>query len=253
MDPDLQVALDLAAIADEMAMARFRGRLRVEEKPDGSLVTDVDRDVEEAQRAHLARVRPGDAILGEEFGQSGDGPRRWVLDPLDGTSHFARHSRTWGTIVALERDGDVAVGVMTQPVHGRSWWASRGQGAWASDGRRLEVSAATTLSTALLCDDNRGSARWGSPRRHPAARLALRCGDCRTPRGAPVSMLVAEGLADLAVILAAPWDLAAAKVIVEEAGGRFTDVEGRPRFDTGSALLSNGTLHEQALRAVQPG
>ncbi len=253
MDPDLHVALELADIADGIAMARFGGRLHVEEKADGSMVTDVDRDVEAAQREHLARVRPGDAVLGEELGQSGDGPRRWVLDPLDGTARFARHRLGWGTIVALERDGEVAVGVMTQPARGRRWWAAQGEGAWASDGRRLRVSAATTLATALLCDDNRGSARWGSPRRAPGARLALRCGECRTPQGIPVTIVVAEGLADVAVQLAAPWDLAAAKVIVEEAGGRFTDVEGRPRFDTGSALVSNGALHEQALRALRGG
>ena len=251
-DPDLRIAHHLADIADRMAMARFGRRVRVDRKPDGSIVTEVDRDVESALREHLSSVCPGDAILGEEFGGPADGARRWVIDPLDGTSRYVRGGRGWGAIVALVRDGDVAVGVMTQPARGRRWWAVRGQGAWSEDGTRLQVSEQSTLSTALFCDDNRGTASWGG-QRNPAARLLRRCGDCRSPGGTPLSLVVAEGRADLAVHLAAPWDLAAAKVIVEEAGGRFTDLDGGPRFDTGATLASNGRLHDQALRAMRRG
>jgi histidinol-phosphatase len=250
MDPDLRVALDLADMADVMAMRRFGGRLHVQRKPDGSMVTDVDRDVETALREHLERVRPGDAVLGEEFGGPASGERRWILDPLDGTGRYVRGARDWGTIVALVRDGDVAVGVMTQPSRGRRWWAARGEGAWSSDGRRLQVSNAPALSSALLCDDHRGNASRGG-RHHPGARLVGHCGDCRSPRGMPNALVVAEGGADLAVRIASPWDLAAGKVIVEEAGGAFTDIHGRPRFDTGSALVSNGLVHDEALRALR--
>jgi len=249
MDPDLRIALDLAAVADRLAMARFGGRLHVERKPDGSVVTDVDRDVETALREHLAAVRPGDAVLGEEFGGPASADRLWVLDPLDGTGRYLRGGRGWGAIVALVRGGEVAVGVMTQPARGRRWWAARGEGAWRSDGLRLRVSETATLSTALYCDDDRGSAGWGA-RHHPGARLLRHCGDCRAPRGMPLEMVVAEGHADLTVREASPWDLAAATVIVEEAGGTCTDVHGRRRFDTGSALVSNGLLHDEALRAM---
>lgn len=249
MDPDLRLALELADVADEMALLRFRSRLRIQEKPDGSVVTDVDREVEEALRERIAQARPDDAVLGEEFGGPHDGERRWVLDPLDGTGRYIRGSRGWGAIIALVRNGEVAAGVITQPARQRRWWAAAGQGAWASDGRRLHVSVATTLSAAMFCDDNRGSAAWG--RRHPGARLLRRCADGRSPGGMPMPAVIAEGLADLAVQFAAPWDLAAGVVIVGEAGGRVTDVEGRPRFDTGSALMSNGRLHEQALHALR--
>jgi histidinol-phosphatase len=252
MDPDLRVALDLAGIADEIAVTRFGGHLHVQRKPDGSMVTDVDRDVETALREHLERVRPGDAVLGEEFGGPASGERRWVLDPLDGTGRYVRGGRDWGTIVALVRDGDVAVGVMTQPARGRSWWAARGEGAWSSDGRRLHVSDAPALATALFCADHRGSASRGG-RRHPGARLIRHCGGCRPPRGMPNALVVAEGGADLCVQVASPWDLAAGKVIVEEAGGAFTDINGRRRFDTGSALVSNGLVHDEALRALRDG
>ena len=248
-DPDLRIALDLADIADGMAMARLGRRIRVERKPDGSIVTEVDRDVEAALREHLGRVRPGDAVLGEEFGGPAVGERRWVIDPLDGTSRYVRGGRGWGVIVALVRDGDVAVGVMTQPARGRRWSAVRGRGAWAEDGSRLRVSEQSTLSAALFCDDNRGTASWGG-HRNPAARLLRCCGDCRSPGGTPLALVVAEGRADLAAPLAAPWDLAAAKVIVEEAGGRFTDLDGNPRFDTGAALASNGRLHDEALQVI---
>lgn len=252
MDPDLRVALDLAGIADEIAVRLFGGRLHVQRKPDGSMVTDVDRDVETALREHLGRVRPGDAVLGEEFGGPASGERRWVLDPLDGTSRYVRGARDWGTIVALVREGDVAVGVMTQPARNRRWWAARGEGAWSSDGRRLQVSDSPTLSTALLCDDHRGNASRGG-RRHPGARLVRHCASCRAPGGMPNALVVAEGRADLAVQIASPWDLAAGKVIVEEAGGAFTDFQGRRRFDTGSVLVSNGLLHDEALDALRGG
>jgi histidinol-phosphatase len=250
-DPDLLIALELADIAGDIALRRFRGPLHLDHKPDGSPVTDADREVEAALRAHLAAVRPDDAVLGEELGATGgDAPRRWILDPIDGTRSFIRGRGTWTTLIALERDGEVALGVVSQPAHRRRWWAARGTGAWSSEGTRLHVSSQTRLSEARLCDDNRGSARWG-PEDHPAARLGLRCATCRAARDRPLHMMVAEGRADLSVQLAAPWDLAPSKVIVEEAGGRFTDVDGGDRIDTGSALASNGVLHRQALAAIR--
>jgi histidinol-phosphatase len=252
-DPDLGVALALADIADSLALQRFRGRLHVDHKADGSIVTDADVAVERALRSYLGQVCPGDSVLGEELGLApGDPGRRWILDPIDGTRSFARGHESWGALIALERDGEVGVGVVCRPVQGRRWWAALGEGAWSDGGRRLQVSTQTRLSAARLCDDNRGSARWGPPH-HPAARLALRCGSCRAPHDVPMPMLLAEGRAELSLQMAATWDLAPVKVIVKEAGGTVTDLEGRPRIDTGSALASNGHVHDQALQALRRG
>jgi histidinol-phosphatase len=208
-----------------------------------------------ALREHITRARPGDAVLGEEFGQTGgvDAARRWILDPIDGTRSFVHGHGSWTTLIALERDGRVEVGVISQPAHGRRWWAACGAGAWSSERGRVEamhVSTETRLSQSRLCDDNRGNARRG-PDDHPAARLALHTASCRAPHDKPMHVVVAEGRAELALQRAWTWDFAPYKVLVEEAGGRFTDLEGRDRIDTGSGLSSNGLVHDQALQALR--
>ena len=206
-----------------------------------------------ALRERLTRDRPDDAVLGEELGLTegrGDGRRRWILDPLDSTRSFVHGHANWTVLIALERDGEVEVGVVAQPAHRRRWWATRGGGAWSADGRRLSVSAAARRGEARLCDDSRGNARWG-PDDHPAAMLAVDCGSCRSPHDLPMHVVVAEGRAELALQRAAPWDFAPFAVIVEEAGGRFTDLDGGPRLDTGYALASNGLVHDQALEALR--
>jgi histidinol-phosphatase len=253
-DADLRLALELADIADALSLRRFREHLQVDRKPDGSIVTDADRAVEVALRQRLTAARPSDAVLGEEFGQTGEAgaPRRWVLDPIDGTRSFVRGYGSWTTLIALERDGRVEVGVVSQPAHGRRWWAARGLGAWSSERGRVQqmhVSAQPELSASRLCDDYRGNARWGADD-HPGVRLAQRTAACRAPHDKPLHVVVAEGRAELGVQQAATWDFAPFKVLVEEAGGRFTDLDGRDRIDTGSGLSSNGLVHDQALRAL---
>src|SRR5215207_4208710 len=134
-------------------MARFLAQdLAVETKPDATPVTDADREVERAVRELLGRRRPSDAIVGEEYGTTGDGARRWVVDPVDGTKNFVRGVPVWATLIALMEAEEVYVGVVSAPALGRRWWASRGQGAWSSslggEPRRLRVSAVQQLSDA---------------------------------------------------------------------------------------------------------
>jgi histidinol-phosphatase len=135
MDSDLDLLHALADTADQLTMARFlAGDLRVSNKPDATPVTDADAAVERALREVLAQRRPGDAVLGEEDGLSGDSPRRWVIDPIDGTKNFLRGMPVWATLIALEADGEVAAGLVSAPALSRRWWAARGAGAWATAG-----------------------------------------------------------------------------------------------------------------------
>jgi histidinol-phosphatase len=241
-DPDLTLALELADDADAIALGRFRSRdLRVETKPDLSPVTQADREIEEAIRARLAHERAEDGVFGEELGAIGDSDRRWIVDPIDGTRNFARGVPVWATLVALEQDEVVQLGVVSAPALGRRWWAARGQGAFAG-AEQIRVSRVTSLADAALsvaADD----VPTDLARRSPHVR---HFGDFWA------HMLVAEGAIDGAVnsLGEAVWDLAAVQVIVEEAGGRFTDRAGARRIDGGSAVSSNGALHETLLAAL---
>jgi histidinol-phosphatase len=252
--PDLELALALADRADAVTMAGFRAPdLRVETKPDLTPVSEADRAAEEALRAALARDRPDDAVVGEEFGarSSGSGSRRWILDPIDGTKSFVRGIPTWATLIALEADGELVVAVASAPALGRRWWAARGEGAFA-DGRPIHVSAVERLEDAMVCLG--GLKQWDEAGRL-AGLLALTRRAART-RGYGdfwMHVLVAEGAADVAAETDVDvWDLAAPKLIVEEAGGRFTDLSGRPSPEGGSAVSTNGLLHAEVLRMLRP-
>jgi histidinol-phosphatase len=247
---DLALALHLADLADEITLRHFRSeRLTTWTKPDLTPVTEADHAVEEALRKRLAEERPGHGVVGEEFGAHGAGQARWIIDPIDGTKNYLRGVPVYATLIALERDGDQAVGVCSAPAMGRRWWAARGAGAFA-DGRRLGVSQVADLTSAFLCHGSvTGWEEHGLGERF--ADLARRCWRTRGFGDFWMHLLVAEGAADLA---AEPevslWDLAALKVIVEEAGGRFTDLGGSARADGGSALSSNGLLHDEVLAAL---
>jgi histidinol-phosphatase len=239
---DLALALALADVADAVTAPRFRAAdLAVSTKPDLTPVTEADTACEEALRARLAVERPGDAVLGEEYGSTGSSAREWILDPIDGTKNYVRGVPVWATLVALRVSGEVTVGVVSAPALGRRWWASRGGGAFA-DGVRLSVSRVADLGDAFLSYSSVGG--WGE--RFP--RLAERVWRTRAFGDFWSYMLVAEGAVDLA---AEPevslWDLAPLQVIVEEAGGRFTSLRGDRGPDGGSALASNGLLHDPAL------
>ena len=228
---DLDFALGLADLADSISLARFRSAdLHVETKPDLTPVTDADRAVERALRERIAAERPGDAVVGEEEGAE-EGDVRWIVDPVDGTRNFSRGLPVWATLIALERGGELTVGVVSAPALGRRWWAARGSGAFA-DGEPIRVSAVATLADASVsCSLGRDLARV-----EPHVWHARGLGDFWQ------HVLVAEGALYAAVdTRLALWDSAAVELVVLEAGGRAS-VSGSGQFVT-----SNGLLHEEVL------
>jgi histidinol-phosphatase len=241
MTPDLALALRLADTADSISVAHFRTELVVESKADSTPVTEADRAVETELRRILATERPDDAILGEELGDDGEAARRWIIDPIDGTRNFTRGIPVWATLVALAVDDHVELGVVSAPALGRRWWARRGAGAFAA-GEEIRVSTVSRIEEAVLS--------FGLDQPLPA--LASRAWHVRGYGDFWAHMLVAEGAVDGAVdaVGISPWDLAAVQVIVEEAGGRFSDFAGEPRFDSGTAVSSNGVLHDELLDAL---
>jgi histidinol-phosphatase len=257
-ESDLAVAHALADAADTLTLARFRALdLAVETKPDLTPVSDADRAVEQELRRLLSSARPGDAFLGEEYGLDGDGPRRWVVDPIDGTKNFVRGVPVWATLIALQVDEHVTVGVVSAPALGRRWWAGRGLGAHAgasaASASALHVSAVSRLADAAVSYSSLTG--WEQSGRLTGfldlSRSAWRTrafGDFWS------HVLDAEGAVDIScepeVSL---WDLAALQVVVEEAGGRFTDLAGMPRPDGGSVVCTNGVLHDEVLAALAAG
>src|ERR1017187_2695369 len=237
---------------------RFRASdLRVEAKPDLTPVTDADLATEESLRHLLSRARPRDALLGEEFGRSGAGQRCWVIDPIDVTKNYVRGVSVWATLIGLMAGDEVTVGVVSAPALGRRWWAGRDGGAWT--GRSLtkatacRVSAVSSLADASLSYS--GLSTWAD-----SARLAEFLGLARAVWRTRAygdfwsHVLVAEGAIDISAETDVTlWDLAALQIIVEEAGGTFTDLSGKARPDGGSAICTNGLLHADVLELLAAG
>ncbi|MBV9819250.1 MAG: histidinol phosphatase [Solirubrobacterales bacterium] len=249
MDEDLGLALQLADAADEITLARFGATdLIVETKPDLTPVSEADRAVEETLRDRLARERPGDAIFGEEFGGDDVHPpgRRWIIDPIDGTKGYVRGTPVWATLLALEVDGEVGLGVVSAPALGRRWWGSLDGGGAFSDRGPLRVSAVGELADAVFCFG--GLEDWRvTDRLHQLLELGSRCWRTRGYGDFWMYMLVAEGAAELACDPAAElWDLAAPLAVVRAAEGRFTDLAGTTTAAGGGGLASNGLVHEAA-------
>lgn len=252
---DLELALGLADLADGVTTERFRSAdLVVRSKPDLTPVSDADQAVEQLIRQRLAAERPADAFCGEESGTAGSGPRRWVLDPIDGTKNFVRGAPVWATLIALLVHDEPVLGVVSAPALGQRWWAARGQGAFGSSfgqpPRRLRVSAVSRLADASLSYASLSG--WAELGRQQAfLDLIGAVWRSRAYGDFWSYMLVAEGAVDLA---AEPelslWDMAALAPIVTEAGGRFTGLNGVDGVQQGNAAASNGLLHEALLSAL---
>ena len=249
---DLRLAHVLADDADSITTGRFKALdLHVMSKPDLTPVTDADQAVEESIRRTLSRVRSRDAVTGEEQGTSGHSQRRWIVDPIDGTKNFVRGVPVWATLISLAVDDEVVLGVVSAPLLQRRWWASSGNGAWTgrsllkavpchvSDVRRLEDAS---LSYASLHGwEERGLL-------DDFVSLTRRVWRTRAYGDFWSYMLLAEGAVDIA---AEPelevYDMAALDVIVREAGGTFTSLDGTDGPWGGNALATNGHLHDAAL------
>ncbi len=241
-DTLLQAIADVARLTGQTALAHFRSNLRVETKRDGSPVTVADRAAEEVARTWISARFPNDSILGEEFGAVGDEKaRRWLIDPIDGTKTFVRGVPLWGTLIGVARGEDVLAGAVYCPAVDEIVVASVGEGCWWN-GSRARVSDCGDLAaaTVLVTDDRfpgrpeRGS-RWTAVAADAA--IARTWGDCYG------YLLVATGRAELMVDnLMSPWDAAALVPVVREAGGEFSDWDGRVTAFGNGAMATNAAL-----------
>jgi histidinol-phosphatase len=251
-DDDLRLAHVLADAVERITMARFRAHdLVVESKPDLSLVSDADKAAEELVRSQLKRTRPRDAVEGEEFETTGHGPRRWVIDPIDGTHNFVRGVPAWATLISLVDDDMPVLGLVAAPALGRRWWAANGSGAWSgrslAAAKRIHVSAVSDLADASISYSSIKGWREVD-RREEFLQLTDDCWRSRAFGDFWSYMLVAEGAVDIAAEPdLAVYDMAALVPIVTEAGGRFTSLAGRDGPWGGNALATNGLLHDQVL------
>lgn len=249
---DLTFAQLLADHADVITMASFLDRdLQVDTKPDLTPVSAADRAVEKALRDHIAEFSPGDAILGEEFGTSGDAERTWIIDPIDGTKNYVRGVPVWATLIALRIGIELTVGVVSAPALGRRWWAAKGSGAWVRDPlgeRAITVSSVSALADASLSVSD--AVGWPSA---SFSDLSARTWRSRGFGDFWSHLLVAEGAVDIAVEpQLETYDMAALIPIVTEAGGRITGWHGGDPLDEGSAVTTNGLLHNQVVSALNP-
>ena len=260
LESDLELALELAAIADGITMARYLAQdLVVTTKPDNTPVTDADKATEEALRKHLAKERPTDGLVGEEFGnENKEAARYWVIDPIDGTKNFMRGVPTWATLIGLvERQDDgsekVIVGAVSAPALNRRWYASSDNGAFAilngGKPRQISVSKVSKIADASIAySDFQG---WGDR----LSKFHKLIADCTRSRGYGdfwSHILVAEGAVDIAAEPSlALWDMAALDVIVREAGGTFSNLTGEVGPFGGSGISSNTLLHPTVMAALK--
>jgi histidinol-phosphatase len=246
----LAAAVDAARAAGEIAMKYYRTGFDVMLKPDCSPVTQADREAEAAIVEILTRATPDYGMLGEELGSRGNQETRWIVDPIDGTRNFIRHIPFWATLIGLEDHGEIVAGVIHVPTSGDLYTARRGAGA-RLNGEPIGVSKTDAIGEAFFLHAGLNLVReagwWdGVTRLVDATDRQRGFGDFLG------YTFVAEGKAEIyAELDLKPWDLAAPKIVVEEAGGRFTDFAGQPTIYTGSALATNGRLHAAALALLR--
>lgn len=254
---DVRLAHVLADNADALTMARWKAQdLQVSAKPDLTEVTDADLAVEDALRATLKRARPRDAVHGEERQDTGHGPRRWIIDPIDGTRNFVRGVPVWATLIGLMDGDEVVVGMVSAPALARRWWGSVGGGAFTgktlASATRLQVSGVDAVEDASLSYSSIGG--WvSSGRGQEFVDLMRESWRTRAYGDFWSYMLVAEGAVDIACEPdLALHDMAALDVIVREAGGRFTNLDGVPGPVGPGALATNGRLHDLVVERLTP-
>ena len=257
LDAWLELAQAACDEADRIARQVFRRDLEISTKPDRTFVTQADTAIERAIRGRVKAAYPDHGLVGEEYGtEDGEAATRWYIDPIDGTHNFIRGVPLFGTLLAVERDGELQAAVLSAPALRERWWARRGAGAWARSAdeaapRRIHVSRVEALSDAQLLYGSGHDIEVSG--RAPGFRALL--ADVWRERGFGDFWgyaLLAEGAAEAMVEVELwPWDAAAPMVLIEEAGGRVTDLDGRRAIDTGTFLATNGLLHDEVLRRLR--
>jgi histidinol-phosphatase len=248
---------DLAREADAIAIRYFRAdEIRIDRKDDGSAVTQADRGVEEMARDKVAASGLVMDVLGEEMGgENAKGPAttgraRLIIDPIDGTEEFSRGIATFGTLLGIERDGEIVAGMASAPALGVRWWAYRGEGAWRN-GKKMHVSSIDRLKDAMTFTGGTGPNK-NREKIEKMRRLLDAARHGRSLGGFWQHMLVAEGATEAALDLhSKAWDLAPLGLIVEEAGGRATDVNGKRSIYSGNMVSTNGKIHEEVLAVLR--
>lgn len=248
-DALLQFAMELADAGDRIAMKHFR-RVEIQTKADHTLVTQADTEIERHLRDRIASVFPGHAVLGEEYGaDAGTAESRWLIDPIDATANYARDLPVFATLLAHERGGELVLGIISAPALGQRWHAVRGHGAW-NGRRRLHVSGISQLAQAQVFYASRTAFTAAS--REAGFDAVVR--STWRDRGFGDFWgyaLVAEGSGEaMFEPELSPWDLAAPLILVEEAGGRLTNFEGRRSYQGPTALASNGLVHDAILEKL---
>jgi histidinol-phosphatase len=256
----LAFALACSDDADALALAHFRRDLVIETKPDRSFVTQADQAIERRIRERIAAAYPDHGLVGEEYGtQAGQGTVSWYIDPIDGTHNFMRGVPLFGTLLAVEADGELQVGVMSAPALGGRWFARRGGGAWAVSSIGPDAGARRPIRVSRVGELADAHLLYGSAQEiiqsGAAPGFSKLIADVWRDRGFGDFWgysLVAEGAAE-AMVEVGPksWDLAAPLVIIEEAGGRLTDLAGRRTIHSGTVLATNGLLHDEVLERLR--
>jgi histidinol-phosphatase len=258
----LDTAKECVALAVRCSLKYFRGDVRVETKPDRSPVTQADKESELAIVELLSKRFPDHAILGEEGGaHEKKSDYRWIIDPVDGTRGFARGGTFWGPLIALEHKGEIVTGAMALPALGELYFAENGGGTWQQaidrDGKtqgepkRVSVSAVSAWEDATL---SLGELQrlMGGPKKDAVAKLAATAANARCFGDLAACAMLFCGRAEAWIEGGVQiWDLAPLKILVEEAGGRFTDLDGKPTHTSGHALATNGKFHDAILQALR--
>ncbi len=262
--PDLDLARVLATAqravkaASAASLAHFRRGVQVEVKPDRTPVTAADRDSETAILEVIRAEFPDHGVLGEETGaHEGKGDARWIVDPIDGTRGFTRGGSFWGPLVACEHQGKIVAGAMAMPALSETYWAAKGMGAFVQRGEgtplRLQVSGIPAWTDATL---SLGELQFllGSTLSPPIVRLTTTAAQARCYGDLAGCAMVLTGRAEVWIEAGVKiWDLAPLQILVEEAGGRFSDFNGKPTVASGNCVASNGKLHDHVLAALRHG